>query len=211
VAPRPADRFPLTAAQLVLARRHGFASWARTRRYVQIVADRAWSPGQPAPGDEPLADRFLRLACLTYSDDQSADLVGAAGLLASHPGLLADNLFVAAACADVAQVRRHLAGGAAAAGAGVTGAGAWAGVAGGPHGWYLCHGCGHRGLAPAPGLALGLASRPGATRRLARADPHSRPVPHTPHHGRRDPGPDPRAGPHRCGNGAVGTRRKITC
>ncbi len=34
--------FPLTAAQLVLAREHGFASWARMRRYVQVVTARAW-------------------------------------------------------------------------------------------------------------------------------------------------------------------------
>ena len=48
------DRFPLTAAQLVLAREHGFASWARLRRYVKIVTDRAWTPGKPAPADESL-------------------------------------------------------------------------------------------------------------------------------------------------------------
>lgn len=40
--PPTADRFPLTAAQLVVARQHGFASWARMRRYVQVVT--------PAPG-----------------------------------------------------------------------------------------------------------------------------------------------------------------
>ena len=45
---RRAPRFPLTAAQLVLARRHGFASWARLRRYVQIVTARAWTPGRAA-------------------------------------------------------------------------------------------------------------------------------------------------------------------
>jgi ankyrin repeat protein len=122
--PPPADRFPLTAAQLILARQHGFISWARLRRYVQIVTARAWAPGQPPPGDEPLADRFLRLACLTYSDDQLGDRLAAAQLLAEHPELPRHNLFVAAACADAAQVRRHLAG--RPAGASVTG---------GPHGW----------------------------------------------------------------------------
>jgi ankyrin repeat protein len=123
-APPAADRFPLTAAQLVLARQHGFASWARMRRYVEIVTARAWTPGRPPPGDEPLADRFLRLACLTYSDDQPADRAAAARLLAGHPGLPGRSLLVAAACADVAQVRQHLAGRPAGASA-----------AGGPHGW----------------------------------------------------------------------------
>ena len=121
--PPPAGRFPLTAAQLVLARQHGFASWARMRRYVQIVTARAWTPGPP-PGDEPLADRFLRLACLTYGNDQTADRSAAAQLLAQHPELPRQSLFAAAACANVAQVRRHLAG--RPAGANVTG---------GPHGW----------------------------------------------------------------------------
>jgi ankyrin repeat protein len=121
--PPPADRFPLTAAQLVLAREHGFTSWARMRRYVEIVTARAWTPGQP-PDGEPLADRFLRLACLTYSDDETADRVAAAQLLAEHPELPRQNLFAAAACADVAEVRRQLAG--RAAGASVTG---------GPYGW----------------------------------------------------------------------------
>jgi len=84
--PEP-ERFPLTAAQLVLAREHGFASWGRMRRYVQIVTARAWRPGRPAPENEPLADRFLRLAWLTYSDDGPADRAAAAQLLAEHPEL----------------------------------------------------------------------------------------------------------------------------
>jgi ankyrin repeat protein len=122
--PPPAGRFPLTAAQLVLARQNGFASWARMRRYVQVVTARAWTPGQRPPGDESPADRFLRLACLTYSRDQSADRAAAAELLAGRPGLAAENLFTAAACADVEQVRRHLAGRPAAAS-----------LTGGPHNW----------------------------------------------------------------------------
>ena len=122
--PPPAGQFPLTAAQLVLARQHGFTSWARMRRYVQVVTARAWSPGQPPPDDEPLADRFLRLACLTSGDDPRADRTAAGQLLAEHPELSGHNLFTAAACADAAQVRRHLAG--KPAGASVTG---------GPHGW----------------------------------------------------------------------------
>lgn len=122
--PLDAERFPLTAAQLVVAREHGFASWARLRRYVEIVTARAWTPGKAAPDGESLADRFLRLACLTYSTDGPADRAAAAQLLAGHPELPEDNLFVAAACADVAAVRRHLAG-----------RQAPAAVTGGPHGW----------------------------------------------------------------------------
>lgn len=118
------DELRLTAAQLVLAREHGFASWARLRRYVQIVTGRRWTPARAAPSDESTADRFLRLACLTYSDDKAADRRAATQLLAEHPDLPAQNLFVAAACADVAEVRRHLAHRPAAAH-----------ETGGPHGW----------------------------------------------------------------------------
>jgi ankyrin repeat protein len=122
--PPPAERFPLTAAQLVLARELGFASWARLRRYVRVVTAGSWTPGSPAPADEPAADRFLRLACLTYTDDAAADRTAAARLLAAGPALAVGNLFVAAACADAAEVRRLLAARPTAATA-----------TGGPHGW----------------------------------------------------------------------------
>lgn len=120
----PPARFPLTAAQLVLAREHGFASWSRLRRYVQIVTARSWTPEKPAPVDEALPDRFLRLVCLTAGGDETANRRDAALLLAAHPDLPARDLFVAAACADATQVRRHLAARPAAAT-----------ETGGPHGW----------------------------------------------------------------------------
>jgi ankyrin repeat protein len=122
--PPDAERFPLTAAQLVVAREHGFASWARLHRYVEIVTARAWTPGKPAPNDESSADRFLRLACLTYSDDEPADRAAAAQLLAEHPELPENDLFVASACADVASLHRHLAR-----------REVHADATGGPHGW----------------------------------------------------------------------------
>src|SRR5437899_21655 len=67
--PPDLDRFPLSAAQLVLARKYGFASWAQLHRHVEVINTRSWTPGRPAPDDEPPADRFLRLACLSYNDD----------------------------------------------------------------------------------------------------------------------------------------------
>ncbi len=118
-----AQSFPLSAAQVVTARRYRFGSWARLRRHVTIVTARAWSPAAPPP-EEPLADRFLRLACLTYSDDEASDRAMAAQLLADHPELRGVSLPVAAACSDVAQVRRFLAGD-----------GSLAVRPGGPHGW----------------------------------------------------------------------------
>src|SRR5207247_4529044 len=122
--PPPPGQFRLTAAQLIRAREHGFPSWARLRRYIEIVTAGSWTPSRRAPAGEPLPDRFLRLACLTSSDDEAADRAAAARLLAEHPDLPERNLFVAAACADIAQMRRHLAARPSAAA-----------ETGGPHGW----------------------------------------------------------------------------
>jgi hypothetical protein len=91
---------------------------------VQIVTAGSWTPGRPAPVDEPAADRFLRLACLTSSDNDVADRSAATRLLAEQPDLPAESLLVAAACADVAAIRRHLANRRSAAT-----------ETGGPHGW----------------------------------------------------------------------------
>ena len=90
---RPAPgTFLLTAAQLVLAREHGFASWDRMRRYVRVVTAGGWTPGRPAPDDESLADRFLRLACLTSSDDVTAAETSESSAAASAVFLLAADL-----------------------------------------------------------------------------------------------------------------------
>jgi hypothetical protein len=119
----PAQRFPLSAAQLVIARQYRFGSWARLRRHVQIVTARAWTP-EPAPQDESRPDQFLRLSCLTSSDDEASDRAAASALLAGHPDLVTDSIHVAAACAEVARVRRRLAADK-----------SLATRPGGPHGW----------------------------------------------------------------------------
>ena len=120
--PDAPTEFPLRSAQLVLARRYGFPSWARLRRHVDVVTARTWNPAAAASDTEPPADRFLRLVCLTYSDDPRADLAAAAQLLNEHPQLSSETIATAAACADVEQVRRFLAAESATAPTG-------------PHGW----------------------------------------------------------------------------
>src|SRR5690242_17393661 len=75
---RPAGRpdgaaaaaFPLSAAQLVVARRYDFPSWARLRRYVEVVERYSRFPQRMTTGPETPADEFLRLACLYYEDDR---------------------------------------------------------------------------------------------------------------------------------------------
>ena len=54
------------------------------------------------------ADRFLGLARLTYADDGPERWAEADGLLARHPDLAAEDLFVAAAVGDVDALRGHL-------------------------------------------------------------------------------------------------------
>jgi hypothetical protein len=75
----PRATFQLSAAQLVLARRYGFASWPQLRRHVEIVTSSTWQPTRSAPGEDLLA-AFLRLSCGGYakpSEDRARDLRGA--------------------------------------------------------------------------------------------------------------------------------------
>ena len=76
-APADPAAFPLAAAQLVVAREYGFASWPRLRRYLDVVAEYGWdSAVASAPAADPAAE-FCRLACLTYTgDDGPAPLGG---------------------------------------------------------------------------------------------------------------------------------------
>jgi hypothetical protein len=56
-----------------------------------------WEPGDPPP-DEPVEDTFLRLACLTYADDQRPHWKRAGAMLAADPSLASRSPHTAAAC-----------------------------------------------------------------------------------------------------------------
>lgn len=109
-APADAAALPLSAAQLVVAREYGFASWPRLTRYLRTVADHAW---YTALGATPAADpahEFCRLACLTYGrEDGPARWAQARRLLAEHPDLTRTDIWAAAAAARPDDVRRLLA------------------------------------------------------------------------------------------------------
>ncbi len=114
-----ATGFPLNAAQLVVARRHGFASWPRlVERLRSLALDR----GEVLR----LASEFLRLACRTDGDGDDVDRQWerARSLLAAHPGIGDSGIHVAAATADAQRVGRLLAAEPESAGA-----------PGGPFGW----------------------------------------------------------------------------
>jgi ankyrin repeat protein len=115
-APTAAPRFALSAAQLVVARRYGFASWPRLIHHVAVVEEHTRTPGDDDASDggaravapDP-ADEFLRLACLNYRDDGPHRWERARHLLGEHPDLGDTDVCVAAALADVDRVRRFLA------------------------------------------------------------------------------------------------------
>ncbi len=108
--PRPpvASTLSLTAAQTTVARRYGFADWARLRRHVELIAARTWVLTDPPTGEGP-ADEFLRLACLTFEQDDPGRWLRAARLLGAHPELPSTSVPVAAACADAVRLGRLLA------------------------------------------------------------------------------------------------------
>jgi ankyrin repeat protein len=105
---RRAEGIGLSAAQLAVARRYGFASWTRLKRQVETVTRYSRFPDRIAAGADP-AEEFLRLGCLTYADDQPGRWAEARRLLDLDPGIVAGNVYVAAAAADAGELRRVLA------------------------------------------------------------------------------------------------------
>jgi ankyrin repeat protein len=101
------DPFPLTAAQLVIARRYGFASWPRLKHHVELVNSLTRRP-ERVESSADVGDEFLRLACLTYGGDDVQRRRQAAALLAEHPEIAGANIHTAAATTDVEAVRRLL-------------------------------------------------------------------------------------------------------
>jgi len=99
--------FPLSAAQLVIARRYDFPSWTRLRRYVEVVERYSRFPERMAAGTP--ADEFLRLACLYYQDDQPENWARARQVLTAHPEITQVSVYAAAAAADLPRLRAHLA------------------------------------------------------------------------------------------------------
>jgi ankyrin repeat protein len=105
-APDPAA-FALHDAQRVLARSYGFPSWQKLKSYVQTIQP-YWRPLEPKSDDD--ANRFLRLACITYFDgDHPSRRERARQLFAEKPHLAKANIYTAAAVGDVAAVAGFLA------------------------------------------------------------------------------------------------------
>jgi ankyrin repeat protein len=107
-APDPAA-FALHDAQRVFARSYGFPSWQKMKSFVQEVQGYR----QPEPKSDDEANKFLRLACITYFDSDSPSRhERARQLLAEKPHLAKANIYTATAVGDQAAVAGFLAKGA---------------------------------------------------------------------------------------------------
>ena len=116
--PAETASFALADAQLVVARRLGFASWPRLRAYLAAAADLSRDPAalDPAPEASTAVDAgefaslAAALACLTYTErDEPERWSRAARLLADDPELVNRDVFVAAAAGDAEALRSHVA------------------------------------------------------------------------------------------------------
>lgn len=126
----PADQpVTLARAQRVLARAFGFAGWSKLREHVAMIAEYA-RPMEATAVDADPADRFLRLACLTYTEPSGAP--EAERMLTTHPDLAHSSVYTLAACGRATELAEVLAGDPGAVSR-----------QGGPHRWvpllYLCY------------------------------------------------------------------------
>jgi len=116
--------FKLSTAQFVLARSYNFPSWTKLKEYVQVVSQHTFSPLSQPDESEPLADRFVRYACLDYQSDHVSRRVRAREIFAGGPTVADENFSAAVTVGNVFVVQRML-----------TINPALATIRGGPHNW----------------------------------------------------------------------------
>ena len=105
--------FTRSDAQLVIARQFGFSSWPKLKAHLDLVARYARSPheqpvGGPMTDEQAVVDEFLRLACLTYGDDDPDRFRRAQALLEQHGWLARASIHTIAATGEVDAARELL-------------------------------------------------------------------------------------------------------
>jgi ankyrin repeat protein len=105
--------FTRADAQLVIARQFGFSSWPKLKAHLELVARYARSPheqpvGGPLADEQAVIDEFLRLACLTYGDDDPDRWRRAQSLLQAHDWLARASIHTIAASGEVDAARELL-------------------------------------------------------------------------------------------------------
>ncbi len=105
--------FTRADAQLVVARQFGFSSWPKLKAHLELVVRYARSPheqpvGEPLTDEQAVIDEFLRLACLTYGDDDADRFRRAQSLLEQHDWLARASIHTIAATGEVAAARELL-------------------------------------------------------------------------------------------------------
>jgi Ankyrin repeat len=103
---RRTSGIPLWDAQVSVARRYGFTSWARLKQHVELLTRYSRFPERVATDSD--SGTFLRLACLSYYDDEPGRWEQARRILEHAPELAAGDVYVAAATADAGALRRVL-------------------------------------------------------------------------------------------------------
>jgi ketosteroid isomerase-like protein len=121
--------FTRTDAQLVIARQFGFSSWPKLKAHLELVARYTRSPheqpvGGPLADEQAVVDEFLRLACLTYGDDDPDRLRRAESLLQEHEWLARASIHTISATGDLEAARELM-----------DRDRSQASLVGGPHGW----------------------------------------------------------------------------
>lgn len=99
----------LARAQWLLARRYGFASWPRLLAHVDTIQTFTRVPERSQAPRDSDADRFLRAACLSYTDDGEAALGEATRMLRADPTLAGADVFTQAATGDAESLAATLA------------------------------------------------------------------------------------------------------
>ncbi len=101
----PDRPFQLTAAQLVIAREHGFESWPKFKGHIEALNFKRKS----LLANDPSAV-FLEAACIPMGEwHSSGTLEAAEALLTQKPEIAQANIYVAAALGDAPLIRRFLA------------------------------------------------------------------------------------------------------